>query len=149
MKQETKTGYDAFKSLVESNREAAQARQETTHNKEGLHTQGEWYVNNSHDDNGEMIIKTNPEYGDQKYFSLGIKGEYNFVGFFYPNSKQSDTEMIANAKIICQAVNERKALLDACDKLLVELSPSFNFDFRNAPQCIQDFQFAINNAKNI
>jgi len=83
------------------------------------HTQGEWHLNNQTDDNGNIIIKRNPEYDNQEYFAITIKNSFNVVGFYYPSSKQSESEMIANAKIICQSVNEHSKLKEE-NKILNE-----------------------------
>jgi hypothetical protein len=54
-------------------------------------------------------IKTNPDFGNQKYFSIDTDrpvvsaGDFKSVGFYYPHSLQTEEEMIANAKLIAEA----------------------------------------------
>lgn len=81
---------------------------------EGKYTPGKMEINCPIGDDGNDIIKTNPEYGDQKYFVFKIKNSFDVVGFLYPHSKQSDETMKANAARIVECWN-------GYDKLKLEL----------------------------
>lgn len=114
------------------------------------HTQGEWHLNNPTDDNGSVIIKKNPQYGDQKYFAICIKNSFNLVGFYYPSSKQSESEMIANAKIICKAVNEYKKLVKEKETLIEALKPLTNLAneiFKVVPENKEGVLYGFNKAE--
>lgn len=72
--------------------------------------------------------KKQTELGDQIYFSLITDdpqregGKWVWPGFFYPHSAQSIEEMEANAKYICEAVNNYPRVVKENEEIKIQLA---------------------------
>lgn len=112
--------------------------------KEGLHTQGEWKVKSS-------LNKELP-------FEIYNSSENTTLAYI---TNLTNSSAKANAELIVKAVNERKALFDALEKLhenatnlLVEVidipyPTSMNEDMRILSESLKTAKEILNNAKNI